>query len=68
VKWVEVVEVAVAVEVAADVAAVAGRAGWAALLPPVPAATASALVAGIGSRTWWVRPVIRRSAHSAARR
>ena len=51
VKWVEVVEVEVIVEVVVAVAADGGRAGWAVLRPPVQRAVASALTAGTASRT-----------------
>jgi hypothetical protein len=68
VRWVELVEVVAAVEEALAVVPVAGRAGWVAPRPPVPAATASAPVAGIGSHTRWACPVTRKSARSAARR
>ena len=67
-EWVEVVDkVAVAV-VALVVATDVGQAGWAVPLLLAPVATASVPVAGIESRTWRVYLVIRRSAHSAARR
>jgi hypothetical protein len=70
VKWVEVevVVVVVKVVVAVVVAAGVGRAGWVVPPPPVLAATASAPVVGIASRTWWVSPVIEKSARSVARR
>ena len=68
-KWVVVKEVVAVVAVVVLVAVpVAGRAGWVAPRLPVPAATASAPVAGTGSPTWRVSPVIRQSARSAARR
>jgi hypothetical protein len=68
VEWVEVVDkVAVAVAVLVVVVDV-GRAGWAVPLLPAPVATASVPVAGIESSTWRVWLVIRRSAHSVARR
>ena len=54
--------------VAALVAVGVGRAGWVVPPPLVLAATASAPVVGIASRTWWVNPVIRKSARSVARR
>lgn len=68
-KWCEVVdEVEALAPVAAPVAAaVVARAAWAVPRLPGPVVTASAPVAGIGNRTWWVCPVIRRSARSAAR-
>ena len=67
-RWVELVEVVAAVEEALAAVLVAGRAGWVAPRLPVPAATASAPVAGIGSHTRWACPVTRKSARSAARR
>jgi hypothetical protein len=61
--------VVVAVKVVAMVvAAGVGRAGWVVPPPLVLAATASAPVVGIASRTWWVSPVIEKSARSVARR
>ena len=66
VKWVEVVEVEVIVEVVVAVAADGGRAGWAVPRPPVQRAVASALTAGTASRTSLDSPVTRQSAHSAA--
>lgn len=66
--WVEIVEeVAVAV-VALGAVADAGQAGWVAPRPPGRAATASAPVAGTGSRTRWACPAIRKSVRSAALR
>ena len=54
--------------VAALVVAGVGQAGWVVPPPLVLAATASAPVVGIASRTWWVSPVIEKSARSVARR
>jgi len=69
VAWVEVEAVMVVVKVVvALVAAGVGRAGWVVPPPPVLAAIASAPVVGIGSRTWRVSPVIRKSARSVTRR
>jgi hypothetical protein len=68
VRWVEVVEVEVVVEVEAAVVVDVGRAGWAADRPPVPVATAFVPIAGTRSRTQWECPVTRRGAPSAVRR
>jgi len=73
VKWVEVVEAVVeepvVVAAAAQAgAAVVGRAGWAAGLPPGRAAIVSAPTAGTGSRTRWVCPATRKSVPNAAQR
>jgi hypothetical protein len=68
VRWVEVVEVEVAVVVVLAVAADAGRAGWVALRLPGRAVTVSAPTAGTVSRTPWDSHVTRRSAPSAERR
>ena len=66
-KWVEVVEVEVEVEVEAAVAAVAGRAGWAAKRLPAPVVTAFAPIVGAGSPTRWECHVTRKSASAAHR-
>ena len=65
-KWVEVVEVEVEVEAA--VAAVAGRAAWAAKRLPARAVTVFVPIAGAGSPTRWECLVTRKSAPSAAQR
>jgi len=65
VTWVEVEAVVVVVKA---VVVVVDRAGWVVPPPLVLAATASAPVVGIASRTWWVSPVIEKSARSVARR
>ena len=68
-RWVEVEAVMVVVKVVAVVVvAGVGQAGWVVPPPLVLAATASAPVVGIASRTWWVSPVFRKSARSVARR
>ncbi len=66
-KWVEVVEVEADV-VALAVAAVAGRAGWAAKRLPARAVTAFAPIVAAGSPTGWECLVTRKSAPSAAHR
>ncbi len=67
-KWVVVVELVAGAAAARAVAGGVDRAGWAVPLPPGRAVTASALVVGIGSRTWPDNPAIKNSAPSAARR
>ena len=66
-RWVEVVEVEADV-VALAVAAVAGRAGWAAKRLPARAVTAFAPIVGAGSPTRWECLATRKSAPNAAHR
>ena len=67
-RWVEVVEVEAVAVVVLVVVADVGQAGWVVDRPPVPAAPASAPIAGTRSRTQLENRVTRRCAPNAARR